>query len=227
VKIDAMNVDGVVPIERRVAIHAALADPARLRIVDALTWGDAAPSELAAMLQMPSNLLAHHVNVLRDAGMVERHRSEGDQRRSYLHLVSAALDEIALPGLDPPMRVLFVCTANTARSHLAVALWRRASSIPATSAGTHPADRIDPRAVSAAQRHHVPLRHQRPRAVDDVRAEGDLVITVCDRAHEEVGGDLHWSVPDPVLVGTDAAFDHALGELDRRVADLAPRLVAS
>ena len=222
-----MNIEANASIERRVALHAALADPARLRIVDALTWGDAAPSELAAMLPMPSNLLAHHVNVLREAGLVERHRSEGDGRRSYLRLVPAALDEIALPGLDPPTRVLFVCTANTARSHLAVALWRRASSIPATSAGTHPAETIDPRAAAAAARHHVPLRQQRPRAVNNVRADGDLVITVCDRAHEEVGGDLHWSVPDPVTVGTDAAFDHALGELDRRVADLAPRLVAS
>jgi ArsR family transcriptional regulator, arsenate/arsenite/antimonite-responsive transcriptional repressor / arsenate reductase (thioredoxin) len=227
VKIDTMSVEATVSIERRVALHAALADSARLRIVDALTWGDAAPSELAAMLQMPSNLVAHHVNVLRDAGLVERHRSEGDRRRSYLRLVPAGLDELALPGLHPPRRVLFLCTANTARSHLAVALWRRASSIPATSAGTHPADRIDARAVSAAERHHVPLRRQRPRAVDGVRAAGDLVITVCDRAHEEVGGDLHWSVPDPVSVGTDAAFDRALGELDRRVAELAPRLVAS
>ena len=57
-----MNVEGNASIERRVALHAALADSARLRIVDALTWGDAAPSELAAMLQMPSNLLSHHVN---------------------------------------------------------------------------------------------------------------------------------------------------------------------
>ena len=222
-----MNVETNAGIERRVAIHAALADSARLRIVDALTWGDLAPSELAAMLHMPSNLLAHHINVLREAGLVERHRSEGDRRRSYLHLVPAALGEIALPGLDPPKRVLFVCTANTARSHLAVALWRQASSIPATSAGTHPADRIDSRAVAAAERRRVPMRRQHPRSVNDVREEGDLVITVCDRAHEEVGGDLHWSVADPVPVGTDAAFDHALGELDRRVADLAPRLVAS
>ena len=145
IMIDAMNFEATASIERRVALHAALADSARLRIVDALTWGDAAPSELAAMLQMPSNLVAHHVNVLRDAGLVERHRSEGDRRRSYLRLVPAALDEIALPGLLPARRVLFVCTANTARSHLAVALWRRASSIPATSAGTHPADRIDAR----------------------------------------------------------------------------------
>lgn len=207
-------------------LHAALADPGRLRMVDALTLGDAAPSELAALLQMPSNLLAHHVKVLQGVGLVVRRRSDADRRRSYLHLVPAVLDDLVGRGRRPASRVLFVCTANTARSHLAAALWRRSSKVPAASAGTHPAERIDPRALAAAERSHLPLPRRRPRSVADVRLEGDMVITVCDRAHEEVGGDLHWSVPDPVRAGTDAAFDRALEELERRVRGLAPRLVA-
>lgn len=222
-----MDVEFAGSVERRAALHAALSDPARLRMVDALAWGDAAPSELAALLHMPSNLLAHHLNVLQDVGLVERRRSEGDQRRSYLHLLPAVLDDLAGPARTAPARVLFVCTANSARSHLAAALWRRSSPVPATSAGTHPADRIDPRALAAAQRSNVPVLRRRPRSIEEVRADGDLVITVCDRAHEEVGGDLHWSIPDPVPAGTDVAFDCALDELDRRVSELAPRLVAS
>ena len=57
----------------------------------------------------------------------------------------------------------------------------------------------------------------------------DFVITVCDNAHEELGhvGRLHWSVPDPVRVGTQAAFDAAFSDLTRRVNDLAPRVTAS
>jgi ArsR family transcriptional regulator, arsenate/arsenite/antimonite-responsive transcriptional repressor / arsenate reductase (thioredoxin) len=47
-------------LARRATVHAALADPARLQITDTLLAGDASPSELAAMLAMPSNLLAHH-----------------------------------------------------------------------------------------------------------------------------------------------------------------------
>ena len=222
-----MNAEQSASVERRAAVHAALADPARLRMVDTLAWGDMAPSELAALLQLPSNLLAHHSNVLASAGLIERRRSEGDRRRSYLHLVRTGFDELAVPALEVPARVLFVCTANTARSHLAAALWRRSSPIPATSAGTHPADRIDPAAIASAARHHLPLHRQHPQAVDDVRAAGDLVITVCDRAHEELRGDLHWSVPDPVRVGTDAAFDRAFDELDRRVTHLAPHVSAS
>ncbi|HZC53093.1 MAG TPA: ArsR family transcriptional regulator [Mycobacterium sp.] len=221
-----MNAERNTHLARRTAIHAALADPARLRIVDTLSVGDAAPSELAAMLEMPSNLLAHHLRVLELTRLVTRTRSEGDKRRAYLRLVPGALDELAPGPLRPAARVVFVCTANSARSQLAAALWRHASEVPATSAGTHPAERIDPGAIATAAWHRLPLRRARPRPLDVVRAPGDLVITVCDLAHEELGehAHLHWSVPDPVSVGKAAAFDHAYDELNRRVSDLAPRL---
>jgi protein-tyrosine-phosphatase len=140
--------------------------------------------------------------------------------------VPAVLDELAPPALRPVPRVLFVCTVNSARSHLAAALWRHASPLPASSAGTHPAARIEPGAIAAAARHRLPLRRTRPRAIADVHAAGDLVITVCDLAHEELGrrADLHWSVPDPTRTGTPAAFDAAFDELTRRVHGLVPRL---
>ena len=207
-------------------MHAALADPARLRITDMLADGDASPSELAAVLGMPSNLLAHHLRVLEEAGLVTRRRSEGDRRRTYLHLVPGALGALAGWPARSASRVLFVCTANSARSHLAAALWRQASAVPAASAGTHPAGAIDPGAVAAARRHGLPLRRLRPRPIGDVWQDGDLVITVCDLAHEELGGQasVHWSVPDPVPAGDDASFDAALDELARRVGVLAPRL---
>jgi protein-tyrosine-phosphatase len=125
--------------------------------------------------------------------------------------------------------VLFVCTANSARSHLAAALWRRASAVPAVSAGTRPAARIHPGAVDAAMRHQLRLPRLRPRPVGDVLDAGDLVVTVCDLAHEELGSlaAVHWSIPDPVPAGDPGSFDAALAELDGRVARLAPRLTVS
>ncbi|HEY3713851.1 MAG TPA: ArsR family transcriptional regulator [Jatrophihabitantaceae bacterium] len=224
-----MNIDRTSELARRAALHAALADPGRLRIVDTLTAGDASPSELAAMLAMPSNLLAHHLRVLEGEGLITRTRSEGDKRRSYLQLVPGVLDQLAHTSPRAVTRVLFVCTANSARSHLAAALWRLASTIPATSAGTHPAERIDPGAISAAERHQLPLRRTRPQRLDDVHATGDLVITVCDLAHEELGdrADLHWSIPDPVPTARAAAFDRAYEQLARRISELAPRLAAA
>jgi protein-tyrosine-phosphatase len=222
-----MNVEQISDLARRAAVHAALADPARLQIADTLLAGDASPSELAAMLAMPSNLLAHHLHVLEQAGVITR--SEGDRRRTYLQLVPATLDSLAVPPGRGARRVLFVCTANSARSHLAAALWRRASTVPAISAGTHPAARIDPGAIAAARRHRLPLPRVRPRHIDQVQDVGDLVVTVCDMAREELGGAaaVHWSVPDPVPAGDPASFDATLSELSRRVERLAPRLAAT
>jgi ArsR family transcriptional regulator, arsenate/arsenite/antimonite-responsive transcriptional repressor / arsenate reductase (thioredoxin) len=224
-----MNIEQNAELARRAAVHAALADPARLRISDALTETDLSPSELAAMLAMPSNLLAHHLGVLEQAGIITRRRSEGDRRRTYLRLLPGALTELDGPAARAARRVLFVCTANSARSHLAAALWRRASGIPAVSAGTHPAAAIAPGAIDAAQRHHLPLRRLRPRQVSEVRRAGDLLVTVCDLAHEELGAlaMVHWSVPDPVPAGDPATFDAALAELADRVSRLAPRLAAA
>jgi protein-tyrosine-phosphatase len=224
-----MNFDPNSDLARRAAVHAALADPARLRITDVLAAGDVSPSELAAMLAMPSNLLAHHLRVLADAGMITRRRSEGDRRRSYLQLVPGTVDGLVAPPGPAAHRVLFVCTANSARSHLAAALWRRASPIPAASAGTHPADSIAPGAVAAAGRHQLPLPRLRPRHLSQVRQDGDLIITVCDLAHEELGAlaAVHWSVPDPGPAGDPGSFDVALTTLADRVGRLAPRLVAA
>ena len=86
-----------------------------------------------------------------------------------------------------------------------------------------------PGAHGAADRHGLDLPDVRPVHLDDVLAPGDLVVTVCDAAHEELAGRdaMHWSVPDPVRAGTDAAFDAALAEIDRRIRDAAPRLVAA
>jgi protein-tyrosine-phosphatase/DNA-binding HxlR family transcriptional regulator len=216
-------------LARRAAVHAALADPARLAVADTLLAGDASPSELAAMLAMPSNLLAHHLHVLEQAGVIARRRSEGDRRRTYLRLSPGALDPLAAPSSRPARRVLFVCTANSARSHLAAALWRRASSIPAVSAGTHPGSAIDPGAIAAARRHHLPLPRLRPRHIGEVRRDDDLVVTVCDLAHEELGVQtaVHWSVPDPVPSGDPAGFDAAVADLSTRVECLAPRLAST
>ena len=224
-----MSVERSSDLARRAAVHAALADPARLAITDTLLAGDASPSELAAMLAMTSNLLAHHLRALEQAGVITRSRSEGDRRRTYLRLVPGALDPLTAPPSRSARRVLFVCTANSARSHLAAALWRRASSVPAVSAGTHPGPAIDPGAIAAARRQRLPLPRLRPRHISDVRGEGDLVVTVCDLAREELGrlATVHWSVPDPVPAGDPASFDAAVAELSHRVRRLAPRVAAT
>src|SRR5687767_1969226 len=113
-----MDTEGV-SLGERARIHAALGEPARLAIVDALCLGDASPGEIAQDLGMPTNLVAHHVKVLADAGLLERTRSEADRRRTYLRLRPGTLALLAPPRLPYTSRVVFVCTHNSARSQLA------------------------------------------------------------------------------------------------------------
>lgn len=211
---------------RRARVHAALGDPGRLAIVDALMVGDAAPGELGALLEMPTNLVAHHLKVLQDAGLVVRGRSEGDQRRTYVRLVPETLAIVASPSLSEVPRVVFVCTHNSARSQLAAAIWARRSHVPAVSAGTRPAERVHPRAVKVARRHGLDPDLWRTAQVDDVVQVDDLVIAVCDVAYEDLPAEarprVHWSVPDPAPADTDAAFEAAYSEITSRIDRLVP-----
>lgn len=209
-------------LRQRAAQHAALGEPVRLAIAEALAVGDASPGELAAGLGLPSNLLAHHLGVLDDAGVIVRHRSEADRRRSYVRLTRAAFPLVAPRLSGEPARVVFVCTRNSARSKLAEVLWSDRVSIPVLSAGTRPASRVHPRAVEVARRHGLTLRRVHPVHVADVLQADDFVVAVCDRVYEELGPAvrLHWSVPDPA--GRAAgAFEEAFTDLDERVTRLA------
>ncbi len=208
-------------LETRAARHAALGDPVRLAIVDELTVSDRSPVELRRLLAIESNLLAHHLDVLESTGLVERSRSSGDGRRRYVHLVHASVGGLSPSRPATPSPALFVCTRNSARSQLAAALWRSMAGATAQSAGTHPADRVHPGAIAAAQRAGLDLSGATPRAIDSLTTLPRLVVTVCDQAHEALAADddgwLHWSVPDPVAVGTRAAFDATLDELRTRI----------
>jgi len=225
--IEAMNVERILSVEDRARKHAALADPVRVRMLDLLTFGDLTPTVLREELGLPSNLVAHHLGVLEREGIITRTRSEGDGRRSYVRLNPGALPQLGSFAVAGAVRVVFVCSQNSARSQLARALWAEVSAVPAESAGTHPAARVAAGAVATAARHGLDLTGASPQLVDEIVNDTDLVITVCDRAREEYpGGTVHWSIPDPVRVGTDAAFDAAFDDLAGRINQLAPRILA-
>lgn len=207
---------------RRARLHAALGEEHRLGIVEELAVSDRSPTELGRRVDLPSNLLAHHLDVLEEAGLIERFVSAGDRRRRYVRLVRAPLAELGVSTARPAGTVLFVCSHNSARSQLAAALWCDRMGGVAVSAGTHPAERVHPGAVAAAQRAGLDLSDAAPRLLENPSAAA-VVVTVCDRAHEELEPDpdwWHWSIADPVDAGTDTAFDAVIADLDARIATL-------
>ena len=210
-------------VARRAAVHAALGEAIRLAIVDDLAVSDRSPKELAVRFAVPTNLLAHHLDVLEDVGLIERFVSAGDRRRRYVRLTRAPLARLGVAAALPAGQVLFVCSHNSARSQLAAALWTSRTGDAAASAGTHPADRVHPGAIAAATRAGLNLSGAKPRMLDAGERPG-LVVTVCDQAHEELDPGpewWHWSLPDPVADGRAEAFDAVITELDERIRAVA------
>ncbi len=122
---------------------------------------------------------------------------------------------MAGPQPKEPLRVLFLCTQNSARSQIAEALLhsRHDPRLLAGSAGTHPGPRVQPLAIQVLAEHGIDWSHAHPKSIDAILGQRwDLVITVCDRAQESCptlpGRPItaHWGVPDPAaVVGDDAS----------------------
>lgn len=207
----------------RAGRHLALGDTRRLAIVDELSSGDRTVSDLARLVDLPSNLMAHHLEVLESVGLIERHVSEGDRRRKYVTLRWDRMPLAPARRLDPET-VAFVCTHNSARSQFAAALWQAATGAEVVSAGTEPSAVIHPKAVKVASEHGVDLTGCTPSGYDTIPWRPDLVVSVCDRAFEdgipEAGEHLHWSVPDPVRAGTLDSFRSAFGDIAQRINHL-------
>jgi protein-tyrosine-phosphatase/DNA-binding HxlR family transcriptional regulator len=214
--------------QARAQAYAALGDPVRLHIVDLLAHDDLSPKQLASAVDLPTNLLAHHLQLLERAGLIVRHHSEGDRRRTYVTRTAACERLVGTPSIERPGVIAFVCSHNSARSQLAEAYWRSVSSLPVTSAGTDPAAVVHPLAVATGRRHGLDLSTARPKLIDDTLTGGELVVSVCDLAHESIGEtDLHWSIPDPAARADEDAFEATFAELATRIDRLTTALSAS
>lgn len=201
--------------------------------------------ELAELVGRPQNLVSYHLGRLRAGGLVISSRSSFSGRDSYyavdLERVGRQLAEAAAalhPGLGlaapvpaPGVRVLFLCTGNSARSQIAQALLERMGDwlVSVASAGSRPKP-LHPNAVRVLRERGIDIAGRGSRSIDDLAGQRfDRVISLCDRVREvcpEFPGATvaHWSIPDPAAAGTLSAFRRTADVLERRIGLLLAEL---
>jgi len=127
--------------------------------------------------------------------------------------------------MSEPVRVLVLCTGNSARSQMAEGIIRNlgADRFEVHSAGTRPQG-VNPLAVLVMEEIGVDITGHRSKSVDEFRGqEFDYVITVCDNAAENCPvfpgktRRLHWGFEDPAAA---EGSDEERLEAFRRVRDL-------
>ena len=161
------------------------------------------------------------------APMIAGQRAAIDRQRADLERLDSELTDLELTiaaagrarhakerTMAAPIRVLFICTGNSARSQLAEALLRDfgGADFEAFSAGTEPKD-VNPYAVRVLDEIGIDWSGARSKsATDFIGQPFDYVITVCDRARQTCPvfpgnhNTLHWGLDDPAEVeGPDEA----------------------
>jgi len=237
-------------------------DPVRWRLLIELARSDRRVGELTGLVGQPQNAVSYHLGRLREGGLVSMRRSSADGRDSYYRIELArcgqllaatgaalhpGLGSAELPAAPRPrkasVRVLFLCTGNSARSQIAEALLARAGGgrVEVASAGSHPKP-IHPNAVRVMRSYGIDLTGARSKHLDNVTGRRfDDVITLCDKVREvcpELPGHpqaIHWSIPDPAAAGTGRAsypaFRAVAADLHSRIEFLiqaiAPPVVAA
>jgi arsenate reductase (thioredoxin) len=115
--------------------------------------------------------------------------------------------------MAPPIKVLFVCTGNSARSQMAEGLARHLGQgrVEAHSAGMTPSA-LNPHAVRVMQEIGLDISRQHSKAFDwDLARQMDIVITVCGHANESCPvlppevQRLHWPLEDPAAAAGSKA----------------------
>ncbi|MFN8861458.1 MAG: arsenate reductase ArsC [Gemmatimonadaceae bacterium] len=120
--------------------------------------------------------------------------------------------------MTAPLRLLVLCTRNSARSQMAEALFAAegAANIVVASAGSDPGPGVHPLAVEVLAEVGIDWRGRPSRSIDDVAHESwDAVITVCDAARDAcpylpgARATAHWGLVDPAAVEGEHAVQLA------------------
>lgn len=230
----------------------ALADQTRLAIVRLLLLSDLRAGEIVERMRLPQNAVSYHLKQLRAAGLLRDRRSSADARDIYYSidlerlqalyrhageaLLAAPLPpkspHVARPDTDHPLRLLYLCTHNSARSLFAEAITRQLGGrqVAVFSAGDAPTG-IHPTTSALLAEWRIDPAGLASKSLDRFLDQSfDYVITVCDRVREHcptfpgAATQIHWSIPDPTEVGDEeaqrVAFRAVRHEVDVRVRHL-------
>ena len=177
------------------------------------------------------------------APVIAGQRAAIDRQRADLERLDSELTDLELTiaaagrarhakerTMAAPIRVLFICTGNSARSQLAEALLRDfgGADFEAFSAGTEPKD-VNPYAVRVLDEIGIDWSGARSKsATDFIGQPFDYVITVCDRARQTCPvfpgnhNTLHWGLDDPA--GVEGPDEAKLEAFRRTRTEVATRL---
>jgi ArsR family transcriptional regulator, arsenate/arsenite/antimonite-responsive transcriptional repressor / arsenate reductase (thioredoxin) len=228
--------------------------PLRWRLLGELARSDRQVRELKTLTGERQSLVSYHLGQLRAGGLVSMRRSAADHRDAYYRIdlercaeLLAATGAALHPGvrlvpipagkLQERVRVLFLCTGNSARSQMAEALAEQLAGqeIGAASAGSHPKS-LHPNAVRVMRDYGIDITGRQAKHVSTFSGQRfDYVVSLCDRVREvcpEFPGHpemIHWSIPDPGQAGGDdaetyPAFRAVAADLHTRIGYLLGRL---
>ena len=188
----------------------ALADPVRLRMVSLLATaptGELCACELPDAVDKSQATVSHHLSLLTAAGLVEREQRGKwawfRLRTDQLAIVRGALGEGATPRRIRKPSVLFLCVHNAGRSQMAAGFLRHAAAdrIEVYSAGSEPADRLNPVAVKAMREVGINISRQQPqRWTADLARTADVIVSMgCGDECPVFPGTrrLDWTLDDP------------------------------
>jgi protein-tyrosine-phosphatase len=225
-----------------------LAHELRWKILTGLARSDYSVAEIVRFLDQPQNVVSYHLRKLRDLHLVTERRSTADERSIYysleletfrslylatgeaFHPALGLAQDLPPEALEPlahrPVRVLFLCTENSARSQIAEGLLRHLShaQVEAFSAGSAPSG-VHPFALRVLQGLGADLSLHRSKHLDEFRGQSfDYIVTVCDRVREvcpSFSSDperIHWSFLDPALVeGSDEERWHTFEQVTLQI----------
>jgi thioredoxin type arsenate reductase len=244
------------PLPRYPALFKVLSSELRWKLLSSLAYSDRRAQDLAEIVKEKQNLISYHLKSLQKLRLVSEHPSNADARETYFSADLDKMQELYFaagaslhPALNPdaaadsssglfknlkrPVRVLFLCTHNSARSQMAEGILRGQGGdlVQVSSAGNQPTG-IHPLAIKAMRELDIDISGQTSKNMDQfLKQEFDFVITVCDRVKESCPvfpgnpNQIHWSFPDPSeATGSEEqrqrAFNNVAVELNRRIGYL-------